>query len=521
MTERSVSQDQPGPADSSWHETFAPGAPSGVGRPTDVGVDPDLGLDHVQPRPAPDGAEVERRPLVDEGPSGLHRLDAGTAAVVVLLALAVAVPLAPLPVWSFLLVPVAAVAWVAALALTRAYEPRYLWSGSAEGRRVMAAGGAVTVGVLLVGWLWLPPALALPGLGTVGVLVLVTLVARWLVRVASQRRHREGMVRVRVLAVGPAEDVRIVSARIDRNRYHGWKVVAACTPDSGPRVDGPVRLGSPADVVSVASRAGADVVLLCPGTSVGDIEDLRQVQQQLEVEGRELAIAPPLVEAIGPRVSISSVCGLPVVRLGLPELTGPRRVIKAVADRFVSAVVLLVLGPLLLAVALAVRLDSKGPSLFRQVRVGRDGHLFSMVKFRTMYVDAEARKAALLEANEGSGLLFKLREDPRVTRVGRILRRTSLDELPQLVNILRGEMSFVGPRPSLPDEADAYDPFIRRRLLVTPGLTGLWQVHGRSDLSWTESRRLDVRYVENWSLGFDVSIILRTVEAVLRGRGAY
>lgn len=512
MTERSVSRDTSVDVELlTW-----------AGRSRDNGgATPLRSVDPVENPGAATSAPPARRPLVDEAPAGLRTLDAAVALVVVVIGLLAVVLLgSPGPAW-LLLSPVAAAAWVGFLAMARAYEPRFLWSGSAEGRQVAAAGGALALTVLLGGWLWLPPVLALPAVTTVGLVVLATLAARWVVRVAAQRRHREGMVRVRVLAVGPAADVKIVSDRMDRNRYHGWRVVAACTPDGDPRVIGPVRLGSPADVVSAATRARAEVVLLCPGTSVGDIEDLRRVQQELEAEGRELAIAPPLVEAIGPRVSITSVCGLPVVRLGLPELGGPRRVLKAVADRTVSVAVLVVLALPMLVLALAVRLDSPGPALFRQVRIGRDGRRFTMLKFRTMYTDAEERKAALQQDNEGAGLLFKLREDPRVTRVGRFLRRTSLDELPQLLNIVRGDMSFVGPRPSLPDEADSYDGFIRRRLLVQPGLTGLWQVHGRSDLSWTESRRLDVRYVENWSLGFDVSIILRTVEAVLRGRGAY
>ena len=218
-------------------------------------------------------------------------------------------------------------------------------------------------------------------------------------------------------------------------------------------------------------------------------------------------------------MSLSAVCGLPVVRLGQPELTGPRRAIKSVADRAAALLALLVLAPVLLLVALAVRLGSPGRAFFTQTRVGRDG--VPLIKFRTRYENAEARKAALLARNEGAGVLFKMKQDPRVTRFGALLRRTSLDELPQLANVLPGHMSLMGPRPCLPNEAEQYDAFIGRRLLVRPGLTGLWQVHGRSDLSWRESRRLDVRYVENWSLGFDLTILVRTVDVVLRGRGAY
>ena len=423
---------------------------------------------------------------------------------------------------GLLLVPVLAVGWVLCLALARTYETRYLWAGSAEVHRVMAAAAAMAVPVLLLGWLLLPPRLALSTIASLSTILIVTLLSRWLVRVSAQKANRAGLARVRVLVVGPESDVEAVTARIRRNTYHGWKVIASCTPGRDfTAPEAPIRLGGPGDVVQAARRCSADVVLVCQGLSVSDIADLRQVQRDLEAEGRELAIAPPLVEAIGPRVSLTAVTGLPIVRLGLPELDGPRRALKVVADRGVAALALLALLPLLLVIAVAIRVSSPGPALFRQTRIGVGGRPFTVLKFRTMFIDAEERKLALLEANEGAGLLFKMKSDPRITKVGSVLRRTSLDELPQIVNILRGDMSFVGPRPGLPVEAEAYDEFTRRRLLVRPGLTGLWQIHGRSDLSWAETRRLDVRYVENWSIGFDLSILARTVEAVLKGRGAY
>lgn len=430
--------------------------------------------------------------------------------------------LGTVPQALLLAVPAFTVVWVLCLVLSRAYEPRYLWSGSAEMQRVAAAAGAMTLIVLALGWTVLPTSWALPTLGILALLLTTTVSARRVLRIRAHSRHRAGEVRVRVLAVGPADDVRVLSDRMRRDRYHGWNVVAACTPDATPSPgDGPVRLGGPLDVVEVSARCSADVVLLCPGLSLTMIDDLRSLQVRLEAAGRELAIAPPMVEAIGPRVSLSAVCGLPVVRLGRPELTGPRRAVKSIADRFAAIVGVVLLMPLLLALAVAVRLDSRGHALFRQVRIGKDGTPFTMVKFRTMFVDAEERKAELLAQNEGAGVMFKMRQDPRVTRVGSFLRRTSLDELPQLLNIVRGDMSVVGPRPCLPEEAAQYDDFIARRLLVRPGLTGLWQVHGRSDLAWRESRRLDVRYVENWSLGFDLTILVRTVDVVLRGQGAY
>jgi len=205
-----------------------------------------------------------------------------------------------------------------------------------------------------------------------------------------------------------------------------------------------------------------------------------------------------------------------------PRLTGPGRIVKGVLDRVLALLALLVFSPVLVLSVLAVRLTSPGPALFRQVRVGVGGKEFTLFKLRSMYVDAEERLEALRQHNvNDDGLLFKIPDDPRVTAVGRFLRRVSVDELPQLLNVLRGEMSLVGPRPPLPTEVQQYGHDVMRRLLVRPGLTGLWQVSGRSDLTWEESVRLDLRYVENWSLTLDVMILWRTLFAVVRGAGAY
>jgi exopolysaccharide biosynthesis polyprenyl glycosylphosphotransferase len=219
---------------------------------------------------------------------------------------------------------------------------------------------------------------------------------------------------------------------------------------------------------------------------------------------------------------IQTIGGLPLLYVDEPEFTGLRRVAKGGLDLGLALLALALLSPVMLAVAVAIRLDSPGPVLFRQVRIGRDSKPFQMTKFRSMHVDAEERLTQLAHLNQhGGGPLFKMREDPRVTRVGAVLRRFSLDELPQLFDVLRRRMSLVGPRPPLPREVEAYEDDVRRRLLVKPGITGLWQVSGRSDLTWDESVRLDLSYVENWSLGLDLSIIARTVVAVLARRGAY
>jgi exopolysaccharide biosynthesis polyprenyl glycosylphosphotransferase len=204
-----------------------------------------------------------------------------------------------------------------------------------------------------------------------------------------------------------------------------------------------------------------------------------------------------------------------------PQLSGFPVLVKDLFDRTFAAAALISLSPLLVLLAVIIRLHDRGPAFFTQVRVGKDGRVFKIYKFRTMVVDAEQRRTELLDSNDTDGVLFKLRKDPRVTAVGARLRRYSIDELPQLFNVLLGQMSLVGPRPALPDEAARYAEHVRRRLVVRPGLTGLWQVNGRSDLSWEESVRLDLRYVENWSFALDLQIVWKTIMVILQGSGAY
>jgi exopolysaccharide biosynthesis polyprenyl glycosylphosphotransferase len=250
--------------------------------------------------------------------------------------------------------------------------------------------------------------------------------------------------------------------------------------------------------------------------------DLRRLSWELEGTGVSILVAPRLTDIAGPRVHVRPVAGLPLLHVEEPEFRGTRRVLKGILDRSIALTMLLVASPFLLLLVLVIRVTSPGPALFRQERVGKRGKPFMMLKFRSMYRDAEHRLAELQELNENSdGLMFKIRDDPRVTAVGRWLRRFSLDEVPQLINVVRGHMSLVGPRPPLPVEVARYGYDVRRRLLVKPGLTGLWQVSGRADLSWDESVRLDLRYVENWSFAFDLMILWKTLFAVLARRGAY
>jgi exopolysaccharide biosynthesis polyprenyl glycosylphosphotransferase len=250
-------------------------------------------------------------------------------------------------------------------------------------------------------------------------------------------------------------------------------------------------------------------------------ESLRSLAWKLHGTGIQLLMAPDMAEIAGPRIVSRPAGGLPMLLVEEPRTGGPAQFVKALTERGAAAVALLVLSPVLAAIAAAVKLTSPGPVLFRQTRVARDGNEFAMLKFRSMVDGADAQVDELTDQNDHDGVLFKIREDPRVTRVGRFMRRYSIDELPQLWNVVRGDMSIVGPRPPLPIEVSQYGGDVGRRLMVKPGITGLWQVSGRSDLSWDESVRLDLYYVENWSLTLDLVIVGKTVKAVLAGSGAY
>jgi len=268
-----------------------------------------------------------------------------------------------------------------------------------------------------------------------------------------------------------------------------------------------------------AERVGADTVAVAGSGALGD-HGLRRLAWSLEGLPVDLLVAPGLTDVAGPRVAIRPVDGVPLLQVDAPQFTGWRRVAKGAFDRVLASTTLLVLAVPLALVALAVRLTSSGPACYRQTRVGRGGRTFRIWKFRTMHVGADQIQHDMTH-NDADGVLFKLRADPRVTRLGRVLRRWSIDELPQLWNVVCGDMSLVGPRPPVPAEVERYAEDVHRRLLVKPGLTGLWQVSGRSNLSWEECVRLDLRYVENWSVTLDIVIMARTITAVLRADGAY
>jgi exopolysaccharide biosynthesis polyprenyl glycosylphosphotransferase len=274
------------------------------------------------------------------------------------------------------------------------------------------------------------------------------------------------------------------------------------------------------EVAEAVRRSGADAVavLSCPEI---DGATLRQLAWDLEKTGTDLCVAPALLDVAGPRTTVRPTAGLTLLHVDHPQLSGVRQVLKGLFDRFMAGMALFLLSPVLVIVAIAIKLADNGPALFTQTRVGKDGRTFKIYKFRTMVVDAEARLAELKPVNDLDGVLFKVRRDPRITSIGARLRKYSIDEFPQFINVVKGEMSLVGPRPALPSEAARYADHVHRRLVVKPGLTGMWQVSGRSELSWDESVRLDLRYVENWSFALDLQILWKTVAVILRGSGAY
>lgn len=412
--------------------------------------------------------------------------------------------------------------WCALVALGGGYDTRIIGLGSDEFRKVLNAGVSLAAAIAVFSYLTRSDiargyvAVALP------CATMLALIARYALRKRLHRQRRSGERMRRVVAIGHGEAVAGLITELRRETYHGMSVVAACLAGVSvpPEIAGvPVYGGLDRVPAAVADFAADTVAVLACQEMNG--RRLRELAWQLEERGTDLCVAPALMDVAGPRTTVRTVAGLPLLQVDHPELTGIRQVIKALFDRAAALLALLVLTPLLTGIAMAIMFSDRGPLLFRQVRVGKDGRHFTLYKFRTMVAGAEQQQALLAAWNQGNGLLFKMRHDPRVTRTGAWLRRWSLDELPQLFNVVLGDMSLVGPRPALPSEAAQYGNYVRRRLAVKPGMTGLWQINGRSDLSWEESVRLDLRYVENWSFALDLQILWKTWSAVYRGSGAY
>ncbi|MGE2735300.1 sugar transferase [Mycolicibacterium vaccae] len=421
-----------------------------------------------------------------------------------------------------------ALGWMIALAVFHTRSPRLIGTGIEEYRRVVAASlwvfGAIAIVTLLLkldvarGYL----AYALPG-GIVGLVV-----SRALWRRFVRHRRLNGEYRTAVLAIGDREAVTNIARELTRDSSDGYRVVGVSIPGYGPpRGEHLDVRGSEIPIVGdegYALRAipiwGADTVAISNAEHFG-LHGLRRLIWNLEPLGVDLVMSTGVTDIALSRLVMRPSPALPLLHVEKPQYRGAKQLGKRAFDVCFATLALVAVSPLMVAVALAVKATSRGPVFYASERIGIDGRPFFMLKFRTMVDGADNQVAALIDRNEGNGLLFKMRDDPRVTPVGRILRRLSIDELPQFLNVLRSEMSVVGPRPPLRREVEAYDYDVRHRLLVKPGVTGLWQVSGRSDLSWDEAVRLDLFYVDNWSMVVDLVIIAKTLRAVSQRKGAY
>jgi exopolysaccharide biosynthesis polyprenyl glycosylphosphotransferase len=413
------------------------------------------------------------------------------------------------------------IAWVLMLRLHGAYDRRLVGHGPEEYRAVSIASFwlfsvlAIASFVLKLDVARGYVAMALPA-GMIGLLL-----SRWVWRKWLTLHRKHGRMSGSVLVVGSHEHLVSLIRALDAVPSAGYHVVAACCSDTHQSYIGRIPLlGEESEAAEIAERMGVNTVA-CTSSSQMGASGLRELGWALEGQDVDLVVAPGLMDVAGPRVLTRPVAGLSLLHVEEPVFTGPRLAIKAVMDRVGAAALLMLLLPLFTVLAILIRLDHKGPVFFRQERIGKGGTCFSMLKFRTMVVGAEAMLPSLQARNDGQGPLFKLRDDPRITRSGAIMRQYSLDELPQLVNVLRGQMSLVGPRPPLLNEVETYGNDVRRRLLVKPGMTGLWQINGRSELSWEDSVRFDLYYVENWSVISDLMILWRTGRAVVHSSGAY
>jgi exopolysaccharide biosynthesis polyprenyl glycosylphosphotransferase len=417
-------------------------------------------------------------------------------------------------------------AWLIALSVYGTREARVIGSGTQEYRLIADSSvrlfGLVAIAAYLLkfdlarGYVLIAFPLGLA----------VLLFSRWMWRQWLGVQRLRGDYSSRVLLVGSERSVIGIAKELAREKQAGYLVVGACIPtdlvaDTLANTDIPI-FGNLNRINEAMKVSRADTLVI---TSADELpaDKVREISWSLEPGRQHLVVAPSLVDIGGPRIHTRPVAGLPLIHVETPRYEGGKRFAKRTFDLLVSGLLIVLFSPVLATIALSVRFTSVGPVFFKQERVGHNGATFRMLKFRSMVVDAEARLDALaaLNRDRGTEVLFKMKNDPRITRVGEFLRRYSLDELPQLFNVFGGSMSLVGPRPPLRREVDLYETHVHRRFLVKPGITGLWQVSGRSNLSWEDSVRLDLYYVENWSLTSDIVILWRTAKAVLASDGAY
>jgi exopolysaccharide biosynthesis polyprenyl glycosylphosphotransferase len=427
---------------------------------------------------------------------------------------------------NYTLISLALIAtWSAILTGFGTRDSRFIGTGNNEYRRVVDATVRLFGVVAIIAFLFqLNLArgyiiLAFP----IGLFAL--LASRWMWRQWLSAQRLRGRFSSRVLLVGSRSSVTAIARDLARAPEAGYQVVGACIPGDtiGEYLVGTIPVSTNLEQLQTVMEAtDADTVVVTSSDELSP-ERIRELSWSLEPGRQHLVLAPSLTDVGGPRIHMRPVAGLPLIHVETPRYEGMKRVSKRTFDIVSSLALILVLSPILVGVAVGVRLTTSGPFLFRQERVGLDGTHFKMLKFRSMVVDAEERLSSLnsITRSEGNAVMFKMKDDPRVTPIGGFLRRFSLDELPQLFNVLGGSMSLVGPRPPLDSEVAIYENHVHRRFLVKPGITGLWQVSGRSNLSWEDTVRLDLYYVENWSITGDILILWRTLRAVFARDGAY
>ncbi len=425
---------------------------------------------------------------------------------------------------ALLVGPLLLLGWLTMLWLFGTYRPHQFSAGTEEYRHVLHSS-VVTAGLVgIVCYLFKYQLSRGFFVACFAIGIPLLLLGRYAARRALHAARRRGLFRHRVLVAGDGLHIDEIVTILQRESWLGYHVVgalrAAGSTDTEQTLRGFPYVGDTSASAEVARRTGADAIVVAGGAFASSIE-LRRAQWALEDDRVQVIVVPGVTDVASERVRVRPMAGLPLVHLERPRAAGASRRAKRTFDVLGASIVLLLASPVLLFAAAVVRLSSEGPVFFRQMRVGRDGQHFAMLKFRSMVVDAEAMLPQLVAANESDGALFKIADDPRVTRPGRWLRRFSVDELPQLLNVIRGEMSLVGPRPALPAEVSGYNADVSRRLRVRPGITGLWQVSGRSDLSWEDTVRLDLYYVDNWSMVQDLAILARTAKAVVGSSGAY
>lgn len=415
-----------------------------------------------------------------------------------------------------------AAAWLVALNLGESRHSRVIGLGADEYKRVVRMTLPVFAMLAVASYLF---RLHIPRIYTVVMLpvgLLTVLLGRFMWRRWLHRRRADGAFMTRVLAVGDPGTVNDLIRDLARAPSSGYQVVGACIPHTcdAATVDVPV-LGTADEILDVVRGSGIDAVAVTASGAFG-ADAVRLLSWELEDTGTDLVLAPALTNIAGPRVHTQPVGGLPLIHVDGPTYHGANKHLKRCFDIVGAGALLVMLTPVMLSVALAVRVTSRGPAFFTQERAGIQGGPFRLIKFRSMVVNAESLLASVASSQDtGNAVMFKSKNDPRITSVGRFIRRFSIDELPQLLNVVKGDMSLVGPRPPLLSEVAVYGVDAQRRMLVKPGMTGLWQVSGRSDLTWDDTVRLDSYYVENWSITGDLVILCKTARAVVSSSGAY